>query len=74
VAGIAPFPFARTAGAAPIAAGPVEDAVSALVNLGYRRVDAYAAVLKALDSLGESAPVASLVRSGLQILGKETAR
>jgi len=34
-----------SAGAAPLESGALEDAISALVNLGYRRIDAHAAVL-----------------------------
>lgn len=59
---------------APIEAGPIEDAISALVNLGYRRIEAHAAVLKALDGLGEGAPARALIREGLKTLGKELAR
>ena len=60
-----------TAGeAAPVGglAGSGEDAVSALVNLGYRRVDAFGAVARASRSLGETAPLEELIRAGLKEL------
>lgn len=49
--------------------GAVADAVSALVNLGYRRVDAYGAVVQAARAQGDGASVSSLVRAGLKELG-----
>lgn len=47
----------------------VSDAVSALVNLGYGRTEAYGAVIEALRDMGEGARVESLIRSGLTRLG-----
>ena len=47
---------------------PVDDAVSALVNLGYGRADAHGAVLAAARSLGDEASVEDLIRSGLKEL------
>jgi len=52
----------------------LEDAVSALVNLGYRRAEAQTAVVKASATLGEGAATAALIRVGLQELGKELSR
>ncbi len=52
----------------------LEDAVSALVNLGYRRPEAQSAVIKASAILGEGAVTAALIRVGLQELGKELGR
>ena len=49
-------------------AGPNEDAVSALVNLGYSRTDAFTAVAQAGQSLGEGAPLDDLIKTGLQEL------
>ncbi|MDX2072779.1 MAG: Holliday junction branch migration protein RuvA [Alphaproteobacteria bacterium] len=43
-----------------------DDAISALVNLGYSRSDAYAAALKALETLGEQAGLDALIRASLQ--------
>ena len=48
--------------------GPADDAVSALVNLGYRRAEAFTAVAKAARSQGEGASVESLIRDGLKEL------
>jgi Holliday junction DNA helicase RuvA len=50
--------------------GPANDAVSALVNLGYGRGEAHAAVAKAAAALGDEAPVETLIRTGLQELVK----
>jgi Holliday junction DNA helicase RuvA len=66
-------PSSAFVAAAPVSAG-LEDAVSALVNLGYRRPEAQAAVLKASATLGEGAATAALIRVGLQELGKEMTR
>jgi Holliday junction DNA helicase RuvA len=45
------------------------DAVSALVNLGYRRMDAFGAVLDAQRSLGSAATLDALIKAGLRELG-----
>lgn len=47
---------------------PVQDAISALVNLGYGRPQAVAAVAAALKALGESAETSALIRRGLKEL------
>ena len=73
VAGIAPSGSFAPAMAA-VAGGNLEDAISALVNLGYRRAEAQMAVVKASSALGEGAAVPALIRVGLQELGKENAR
>ena len=44
------------------------DAVSALVNLGYRRGDAFGAVAQAAQQLGNDATVEALVKAGLREL------
>lgn len=49
-------------------AGPGGDAVSALVNLGYDRADAFRAIRSAQDSLGESAALNDLIKHGLKAL------
>jgi Holliday junction DNA helicase RuvA len=46
-----------------------EDAVSALVNLGYGRVDAFGAVSRAIQAAGGSAPLNTLIRAALRELG-----
>jgi Holliday junction DNA helicase RuvA len=44
------------------------DAVSALVNLGYSRSDAFGAVTQAAKRLGETPKIDALIRAGLQEL------
>ncbi len=50
------------------ARGPFDDAVSALVNLGYQRAAAFAAVSGATRNIGDDAPVEDLIRAGLKEL------
>jgi holliday junction DNA helicase RuvA len=50
--------------------GPTADAVSALVNLGYRRAEAFGAVATAARRLGGTADAAALIRGGLQELAR----
>jgi Holliday junction DNA helicase RuvA len=57
-------------GSGKAAAGPVEDATSALVNLGYRRTEAFTAVAKAARELGAKATLDSLIRAGLKELSQ----
>jgi Holliday junction DNA helicase RuvA len=57
------------AGTPATGAAPASDAVSALVNLGYRRLDAFGAVATAQKALGPDATVAELIRAGLKELG-----
>ena len=45
-----------------------EDAVSALVNLGYRRSEAFGVVVEASRRLGAEAGVEILIREGLKEL------
>jgi Holliday junction DNA helicase RuvA len=55
--------------AAPTAGGGVTaDAVSALVNLGYRRSEAFGAIAAASRELGDRAAVDALIRAGLKEL------
>lgn len=56
--------------AAPVSVGTgaASDAVSALVNLGYRRLDAFGAVVGAQKTLGADAAVSELIRAGLKEL------
>jgi Holliday junction DNA helicase RuvA len=51
-------------------AGPAADAVSALVNLGYRRAEAFGAVAAAAQRLGSAAEAGALIRAGLQELAR----
>ena len=47
-----------------------EDAVSALVNLGYRRAEAFGAVARATHRLGVGARLDAVIRAGLQELAR----
>lgn len=58
----------RATGAPP--QGATNEAVSALVNLGYARSDAYGAVAAAMRRLGAEAPLDALIRSGLKELAR----
>jgi len=49
----------------------LEDAVSALVNLGYRRIDAFEAAGAVLEELGETAQETQIIRAALKRLGKD---
>jgi Holliday junction DNA helicase RuvA len=60
---------AAQAQAAPANAA-ASDAVSALVNLGYARAEAYGAVMAAAGRLGPKAALDTLVRAGLRELGR----
>lgn len=55
--------------AAPAASGAIEDAVAALVGLGYRPTDAHTAVAKSVGELGEDADLQQLITAGLKELG-----
>ncbi|HQT66077.1 MAG: Holliday junction branch migration protein RuvA [Rhodospirillales bacterium 20-60-12] len=49
---------------------PLADAVSALVNLGYRRPEAEGALARAQDNLGSDASLDELIRAGLKALAR----
>ncbi len=49
---------------------PVQDAISALVNLGYGRPQAAAAVAASVSALGERAEAPALIRRGLKELAR----
>lgn len=73
VGGIAlstPAPAPALNGAGRTAPNAMEDAVSALVNLGYRRAEAYGAVAKAAREVGEKATLDNLIRAGLKELSQ----
>jgi holliday junction DNA helicase RuvA len=69
VGGIALGPAAAISVGAPDGAAAA-DAVSALVNLGYSRSDAFGAVAQAAKRLGEAAKIDALIRIGLQELSR----
>lgn len=69
--GIAPAAKGEDPGAPVAPSGSVnEDAVSALVNLGYRRVEAFGAVARATQRLGADAKIDAVIRAGLQELSR----
>jgi len=69
--GVSPAPRAADAAAPAAAAASVnEDAVSALVNLGYRRVEAFGAIARVTQRLGPEAPLDAVIRGGLQELAR----
>jgi len=54
----------------PPAGGIEADALSALVNLGYRRQEAYAAVGRVVERLGDGAALDALIRESLKDLAR----
>ena len=70
--GVASGPSHAVDAAAP--AGPTgsinEDAISALVNLGYRRVEAFGAVARVTQRLGADAKIDAVIRACLQELAR----
>ena len=69
--GVPPAPARATDTAAPAVAASVnEDAVSALVNLGYRRVEAFGAVARVTQRLGAGAELDAVIRAALQELSR----
>ena len=64
------FPSANASAALGKGAGSAafDDAVSALVNLGYQHSAAFSAVSSAINTSSEAAPVEDLIRAGLREL------
>jgi Holliday junction DNA helicase RuvA len=54
-------------------ATPADDALSALVNLGYRRPEAAQTVARVLERLGEAATLDALIRDSLKELAQRAA-
>ncbi len=50
--------------------GVADDALSALVNLGYRRVEAQPAVARVIERLGDAAPLDAVIRDALKELAQ----
>lgn len=71
VGGVALGNPAQTSVAGPAAHSALEDAVSALVNLGYRRMDAFDAAGAVLAELGDEASETTIIRAALKRLGKD---
>lgn len=55
------------------APGVAEDALSALVNLGYRRQEAQPAVARVIERVGEGAALDMVIRDALKELAQRTA-
>jgi holliday junction DNA helicase RuvA len=70
VGGLAIAAQAAPAASLPTEGGAAADAVSALVNLGYRSAEAFGAVATAARRLGEGATIDALIRAGLQELAQ----
>jgi Holliday junction DNA helicase RuvA len=68
--GVTPGPPRTDQAAAPAAGSINDDAVSALVNLGYRRVEAFGAVARVTQRLGSGAQLDAVIRAGLQELAR----
>ena len=66
--------LAEVAAAGTWPGGPVSDAASALVNLGYQPTQALGAVSRAAVRLGEGADVEALIRGGLSEMAPVDAR
>ena len=56
-----------------VAAGVAEDAISALINLGYRRPEAQPVVARAIERLGDAAPLDAVIRDSLRDLAQRAA-
>jgi Holliday junction DNA helicase RuvA len=50
--------------------GVAEDAISALVNLGYRRPEAQLVVARTVERLGDAAPLDAMIRDSLKDLAQ----
>ena len=68
VGGLVPSGLSASVRGAPLSGDESEDAISALVNLGFQRTDAFGAVVRAAEKIGEKAGVDDLIRVGLQEL------
>ncbi|MDD5586501.1 MAG: Holliday junction branch migration protein RuvA [Alphaproteobacteria bacterium] len=67
----AALPAGASGRAAAAAEGMASDAVSALINLGYRRMEAFAAVARASQTLGADAKIDALIRASLAELSRK---
>lgn len=57
---------------APAPAGVADDALSALLNLGYRRQEAQPAVARTLERLGDGAGIDAVIRDSLRELAQRS--
>jgi holliday junction DNA helicase RuvA len=51
--------------------GVAEDAISALINLGYRRPEAQPMVARTIERLGDAAPLDAVIRDSLKELAQK---
>ncbi|MCC6913692.1 MAG: Holliday junction branch migration protein RuvA [Rhodospirillaceae bacterium] len=63
------LPKAATPAKGAAKSSAVEDAVSALVNLGYGRMEAFGAASRAAQAAGEGANIQALIKASLRELG-----
>ena len=56
--------------AAPRPASVADDALSALINLGYRRAEAQAAIGRVVERLGDGAALDGVIRDSLRELAR----
>ena len=61
---------AASAGGTMPKGGLVDDAVSALVNLGYGRTEAFTVVSRCVHRLGASTPLGAVIKDSLRELGE----
>ncbi len=71
---MAPAAVAAIGKGAPRGNNIVDDAVSALVNLGYGRLEAFGAVNRAAAAAGGAAPLNALIKTSLRELGSADGR
>ncbi len=69
-AGAMPLGGAIAMHPAAVAHGPAADALSALANLGYRRIEAQPVVDRVLERLGAAAAIDQVIRDSLRELAK----
>ena len=69
-AGAMPTGSAPTVRAGAPAGGLVQDTLSALANLGYRRLEAEPAVARAIEALGPDASLDAVIRNSLRELAR----
>ncbi len=69
---LAPFAGVKSGGTSPLPSGGLaDDALSALLHLGYRRMEAFAAISAAASKLGEGAKLDDLIRASLAELSRK---
>jgi len=64
-------PLGQAGGVAVVAGAYADDALSALLHLGYRRMEAYAAVMAAAAKLGAEPKLDELIRTALAALSRK---